>query len=272
MARRSRRSGNSAGQVLLHPSFPSSHLGNERTLAVYLPPGYGENRRHRYPVVYMHDGQNLFDPLTAAFGVAWEAGTTATRLIRRGAVEPMLLVGIYNTPDRIHEYTTCEDAHAHAGGRGELYARFVLDEVKPFIDIHYRTLPEREHTAVCGSSLGGLVSLSMVQRHHDRIGICAAMSPSLWWSGARLLNELEVDHEWMTSMRFWLDMGTNEGANHAVYGAGIERARRLRKIFRTAGLKPRRDFRYVEAQGGEHNEYNWGKRFRGVLRFFFGKP
>lgn len=267
--RHSKKKPRSSGRIRLHPAFASRLLGNERTLAVYVPPGYDTDTERRYPVLYMHDGQNLFDTATAAFGVAWEAGRTATRLIRSGRIEPILIVGIYNTPDRIQEYTTCVDPATHSGGRGELYARFVLREVKPFIDTHYRTKPSREHTAVAGSSLGGLVSLTMVQHHHDQISMCAAISPSLWWAGARLLDELAAEHAWMPSVRFWLDMGTNEGANHAIYGAGIARTRRLSKLFRSAGLVARRDYRYVEARGGEHNEANWGGRFKRVLKFFF---
>src|SRR5207248_8363716 len=128
---------------------------------VHLPPGYETHRRRRYQVLYLHDGQNLFDPRRAAFGMAWHAYTTADRLTEQGRIDPVILVGIANTPARLDEYAVWRDAREKAGGRGELYARFVFDELKPFIDGEYRTLPGRQHTGVLGSSLGGLVSLTM---------------------------------------------------------------------------------------------------------------
>ena len=150
------------GERCYHHDFHSTFLDNNRSLTVALPPDY-HHQRERCPVLYMHDGQNLFDPAEAAFGVAWHADGAAARLIHSDRIPPLILVGIANTPARMDEYTIYPDAREKAGGRGDLYARFVLEEVKPFIDANYRTKPDREHTAVVGSSLGGLVSLTMAQ-------------------------------------------------------------------------------------------------------------
>src|SRR5262245_13166693 len=142
-----------------HRDFRSSFLKRPRTLIVSLPPGYLTHSRHRYPVLYLHDGQNLFNPATSFAGAAWEADKTAARLMRGKRIRPLIQVGICNTDDRLDEYGPWRDRSEKAGGRGKRYARFLVEEVKPFIDRTYRTLRDREWTGVAGSSLGGLISL-----------------------------------------------------------------------------------------------------------------
>jgi predicted alpha/beta superfamily hydrolase len=260
----------SPGERHYHHDFYSTFLDNRRTLTVALPPDYHQQSWH-CPVLYLHDGQNLFDPAEAAYGVAWHADRTAARLIHSGRVPPLLLVGIANTPERLDEYATNHDKREQAGGRGDLYARFVLEEVKPFIDAHYRTKPDRDHTAVAGSSLGGLVSLTMAQAYHERFALCGAVSPSLWWSGERVLHELaDGDPAWLKRMRFWVDMGTKEGPGRGHTPAAILRTRRLIDVFDAAGLVPGRDYYYCEVAGGEHNEAAWAARFDKMLLYFFG--
>ena len=258
------------GELRYHLDFPSAFLNNQRTLAVYLPPGYEANRRRRYPVFYLHDGQNLFDPTTAAFGVAWDADLTAERLIRDGLIPPLIMVGIYNTPDRFDEYTVHRDTKMKAGGRGQRYGRFVMEEVKPFIDRTYRTKAGREYTAVAGSSLGGLISLALAREHHERFALCGILSPALWWAEGRLLRELSRDRAWMNTMRFWLDMGTREGPQNRKPPRAIRQLRRLVSHFKAAGLMAGRDYAYWEVEDGEHNEANWAARFGRVLLYFFG--
>ena len=222
-----------------------------------------DSETRRYPVLYLHDGQNLFDPQTAAFGVAWDAHRTADRLIAAGSIPPLLMVGIYNTSDRINEYTWI-DGGRDSGGKGRLYGRFLFEEIKPFIDTTYRTLPGRQDTAVGGSSLGGLISLTLAWQFPEFLSRCAILSPSLWWSNGRIVPDLEQDLDWMRSMRFWLDMGTREGASHSLYGAGLTHTRRLAECFRQAGLRPEIDFRYREIPDGEHCEAAWAG---GPVRF-----
>jgi predicted alpha/beta superfamily hydrolase len=247
----------------------SRELGNRRTVTVHLPPGYSRGAA-RYPVLYLHDGQNVFDDERAAFGKSWRAAETADRLARARRIRPVILVGIDNTPQRLDEYGPWpEPAHA-AGGHAEEYARFVLHEVKPFIDRSYRTLPGRKDTGVCGSSMGGLVSLMMAWKWPERIGLAGILSPSLWWARARILDEVEADNGWMRRVRMWLCMGTREGSRRGHVSSHLERTRRLAGAFDTAGLLPGRDYYYWEAAGGEHNEEAWAARFDKVLLYLFG--
>jgi predicted alpha/beta superfamily hydrolase len=260
-----------AGEFRYHSAFASKFLNNQRPLVVYLPPGYNVEKTRRYPVLYMHDGQNLFDPSTAAFGVAWDAGVTADRLIAAERLTPLLIVGIYNTPDRMDEYAVHYDAVQGQGGKGRQYGRFVMEEVKPFVDSQYRTLPGRATTAVAGSSLGGLVSLTMARDHGDKFALCGALSPAIWWCKGKLLQELKVERAWLKRMRFWIDMGTREGRRRGALTPLIQRARALVAHFHAAGLLPGRDYYYQEIAAGEHNEAAWAARFDKVLLYFFGQ-
>lgn len=260
------------GDVRLHERFRSEILDNERSLRVYLPAGY-QKSDERYPVLYLHDGQNLFDCATAAFGVEWGADEAAERLIETGRIRPIIIVGIDNNRQRMSEYTPWPRNEGGVGGRGDDYARFLFEEVKPFIDRTYRSLPGREHTAVAGSSLGGLISLHIARRHNEKVSLCGAMSPTLWWGGDRLFEELERDPDGLRKVKFWIDMGTREGrssGNKDEPSSAIRGARRLAELFNRAGLKAERDYRYEEAEGALHNEAAWAKRFGPMLLFFFG--
>ncbi len=259
------------GRFHIHTDFVSSVLDNRRTLTVWLPPGYDDDPQARFPVLYLHDGQNVFDAERATFGVSWDAHTTAGRLIRAGRLRPVILVGIDHTPQRSDEYTVQLDTGENAGGSGKLYARFVLDEVKPFIDAAYRTAPDRRHTGVIGSSLGGLITLSMARLHPQRFGLCGVLSPSLWWGRGKELHEVETNGSWLRRMRLWLDMGTREGKRGGHLTPEIGRTRRLVACFDAAGLLPGRDYCYWEVAGGEHNEAAWAARFDKLLLFFFGR-
>lgn len=192
------------GVTVRHEDFVSARLGNSRALTVHLPPGYELDPSRRYPVLFMQDGQNLFEDNRAAFGVSWHAAQTADHLCSAGRIRPFLLVGIDNTPARLDEYAIYHDPRHEAGGRGEEYATFVVDEVKPFVDREYRTLTSPSHVAIAGSSMGGLVALTTAWRFPGVFGLCGVVSPSLWWCGSRILDDLEADTAWMKRMRFWL--------------------------------------------------------------------
>ena len=232
---------------------------------MYLPPGYGESDA-RYPVLYMQDGQNLFDPATAFGGRDWRADVTADDLIRRGCVEPLIIAGIYNTGvRRISEYTPTRDRRLRKGGKAERYAQMLAREIKPFIDHEYRTRKGAMHAGVGGSSLGALASLVAGVAYPKVFGKLALMSPSVWWDEHAIL---DVMRRWPPAPRprVWLDAGTAEGNWPAKV---IDDARLMRQAFVDLGWREGADLHYVEAAGHGHNEDAWGSRFGAVLEYLF---
>src|SRR5256714_8597526 len=157
------------GTIRRHRRFPSRIFGNRRDVLVYLPPGYRRFSRTRYPVLYLQDGQSVFDAATSFAGVEWAVDETAQRLIRENLIEPLIIVAIANTgEDRIHEYAPTpgvidENAKRKKRSKGwaRKYGRFLIEELKPYIDKRHRTKPAAELTGLRGSSLGGLLTLSL---------------------------------------------------------------------------------------------------------------
>jgi predicted alpha/beta superfamily hydrolase len=232
---------------------------------VYLPPGY-EEAGARHPVLYMQDGQNLFDAGTAFMGNEWHADETADDLIRRGCIEPLVMVGVYNTGvRRISEYTPTRDRHLRKGGKAERYAQMLVREVKPFIDHQYRTRKSAEDAGVGGSSLGAMVSLVAGLMYPRVFGKLALMSPSVWWDERSILRLIDSRAS-ERRPRIWLDTGTAEGNDPARVVAD---ARRMRDAFTAKGWREGEDLRYVEAAGHEHNERAWAMRFGAVLDYLF---
>ena len=244
--------------------FRSTLMGDDRQLVVYLPPGYHANEGHRYPVLYMQDGQNLFDGQTSYVpGQHWHLNETADNLIREGAVEPLIIVGVYNAGKRrIDEYTPTADPSFRAGGRADLYGRMLAEELKPYVDATYRTKPGREHTGVGGSSLGGLVSLYLGFGHANTFGRVIAMSPSLWWDGCWLLRHLDSVRRGPKA-KVWLDAGTLEGANTDCHAEALAEALAAR------GYAPGEEVEFMRAEGARHSERDWAHRVHRGLRFTY---
>lgn len=261
-------SGWGRGSIQYHHHFSSSFLRQPRTLAVFLPPSYSLEPARRYPVMYLQDGQNLFDPETAFGGNPWWADEVAERTIRRGEVQPIILVGVANTPDRMREYGSRHSPLRRADDSSQNYGRFLVEEVKPFIDRTYRTRPEAIHTAIGGSSLGALIALHLCKWYPGVFGMCAALSPSLWWDGESFLRRIGEKPGWLNTCRIWLDMGDREGWKHATQKNGIRRVRRLADEMKHYGIGSR--LRMTEVPDGQHSERDWGQRFDQVLQFLFG--
>jgi len=224
----------------------SPQLRNRRDVDVYLPASYDEGRRH--PVVYMHDGQNLTDPATA-FAGTWGLNEVLSRLAER-RIEP-IVVGIHNTKARLSEYSPFPDARVGGGG-GDAYLSFIADTIKPRIDRDYRTRPSAAHTAIVGSSMGGLISLYAWFSRRDVFGFAGALSPSLWFGRAKLFEFIESAAV-PRGRRLYVDVGTAEGAGT------LRDARQLRSILRARGVG-RGALVYLEDRGGRHNEAAWGRR------------
>jgi predicted alpha/beta superfamily hydrolase len=250
--------------LVRHANFHSAVLQNDRTITVFLPPGYDTHAGNRYPVLYMHDGQNLFDP-EAAFkkGEHWRVGETATALIDSGRLPPLIIVGIDNTgAKRLHEYTPTYDRR-RGGGGAAAYGEMLVTELKPFIDRTYRTATDAASTGIAGSSLGGLVSLFLALQYPETFTRVAVMSPSVWWDRRVILKNVR-DARPKPPLRIWLDIGTREGRYH------VDNAQLLKVGLTKSGWVEGPDLHYEEVPAGTHSEGAWAARLDRVLAFLFG--
>ncbi len=246
------------GTLDVIPNVYSPELDNSRDIVVYRPASYAKGTG-RYPVIYMHDGQNLFDPKTA-FAGEWgvdRAIAHAPRKARRA-----LIVGIPNRGhERLEEYSPFIDP-ARGGGRADAYLDFIGNTLKPMIDERYRTLPDVASTGIVGSSMGGLLSLYAFFRQPQQFGFAGALSPALWYSKAAIFNW--VKEAPLTPGRVYLDVGTREGQRTLL------NARAMRDVLEAKGYRRGRDLMWVEDVGGVHNEAAWGRRFKKALPFLLG--
>ena len=249
-------------RLRLHRQFTSAFLPAHRDVIVALPPDYYTATR-RYSVLYLHDGQNLFDGSTSFIkGRAWDVQTTVDRLIAEHAIEPLIVVGVYNTGiDRMDEYTPMRDPNL-GGGKANLYGRLLVEELKPWIDNTYRTLDGPMHTGVGGSSLGGLVSLYLGFAWPQVFGRLAVLSPSVWWARGAILQYVRRTHP-EPRPRIWLDMGLAEGPTM------INKCDELHRLLERRGWRAGMDMQYLRVPGGRHDELAWAERVDPFLRFLF---
>jgi predicted alpha/beta superfamily hydrolase len=259
------------GDIRVHKNFYSKILNNSRDVLVYLPPGYNENRKRRYSVFYMHDGQNLFDGATSFIpGQEWRADETAQQLISEKKIEPLIIVGIYNTgKERANEYTPTEDQKYKMGGKADLYGRMLVEELKPFIDQNYRTLTDAAHTGLGGSSLGGIVSLYVGLKYPKTFSRLAVISPSVWFADYQIVKFVDAMPT-KPKVRIWLDIGTKEGRDAQEGLETVTSTRKLKEALIKKGWKPAKDFNYFEAEGAEHNEKAWAARLPQILTYLYG--
>jgi predicted alpha/beta superfamily hydrolase len=258
----SERRAKSEGRLRIHPRFVTKYLSSSRDLIVYVPPGYDGDGERRHPVLYLQDGQNLFDPATAFGGQDWRVDETVDALIEQGVIEPIIVVGVYNAGvRRISEYTPTRDKTRKKGGKGDRYAQMLAREAKPFLDREYRT--RRHDAAVGGSSLGGLVALEAALLYPRIFRKAAVLSPSVWWDNRsilRLVNQYDAPER----PRLWLDAGTAEAEEV------IPDLRLLRDALTAKGWCPGETLGYAEIDGADHSEAAWAARLPDVLRFLYG--
>jgi predicted alpha/beta superfamily hydrolase len=243
-----------------------------RSLIVCLPPGYEQDKDQRYPVLYMQDGQNLFDEATSFQGIEWGLDETAQRLIAAKQIKPLIIVGIYNSEQRTTEFTPPFSFVPKDKARGNLYAKMVVDEVKPFIDQRYRTRTDRASTFIGGGSLGALIALYTAKTHSDIFGGVIALSPWLRVGDKQLARDLIDDGAWLKNSFIYIDMGTDPGHN---YGPGdghdaIPDADRFVAELEKLGLTQGKQFVYRTIEGGKHNESSWAATAEQVLRAVYG--
>jgi predicted alpha/beta superfamily hydrolase len=252
-----------AGNVRQHP-FQSAVLGGTRRVWVYLPPQYHREPGRRFPVLYMQDGQNVFDGATAfVAGREWQVDEAAEKLIAEGRIEPLVVVAVDNAGEqRTDEYTPTRDARAGGGGGLERYSRMLREELKPWVDATFRTRPEAGATGIAGSSLGALAALELALRHPEVFGRTGALSLSAWWDGRAIVRSVDALAS-RPELRIWLDVGTRESDE------AVAHARELRDALVRKGWREDGDLRYVEVEGGRHEEAAWAKRVPEVLEFLY---
>lgn len=246
-----------AGTVRRLAGFQSPRLGNHRDLFVYLPPSYGSRPDRRYPVLYMQDGQNVFDD-ALSFAGEWAVDQTLEEAAAEGLEAIVVAIPNMGTA-RIDEYLPFRD-ETLGGGRGSDYIAFLADRVKARVDADFRTEQAAAATGVMGSSMGGLISLYAFFDRPDAFGFVGAMSPALWPAGHRALAEL--DDRPNVGGRIYVDVGTREGWGE------LRDVRRLRKLLERKGYRRDEDLLYIRERGGHHREAAWRRRFRRAVEYF----
>jgi predicted alpha/beta superfamily hydrolase len=247
--------GHIVGNIRVLAGVHSPQLGNTRDVQVYLPPSYAGSGRH-YPVLYMHDGQNLFDA-TTSFAGEWHVDETLERLGPSG-IEAIVVAVPNMGEQRMTEYAPFPDGRGRGGG-GDAYLDFLVHTLKPGIDSRFRTRHERTHTGIMGSSLGGLISLYAFFRHPGVFGFAGVMSPALWWANRAIFDYVARYPRW--GGRLYLDIGTAEGRSQ------VRNSRLMVRQLRRTAEHPRRNLLYVEDKGAGHHEAAWSARFERAVRF-----
>jgi enterochelin esterase-like enzyme len=258
------------GRLIYWTDFKSAFLGPTRHVEIWLPPGYEDAGATRYPVLYMHDGQNLFDPRIANTGVDWGVDEAVVRLARRRTIPPIIVVGVWSTDKRSAEYSPWDDAPA--------YARFLLEELMPRVDREFRTRTGPAHTAVMGSSMGGLLSFYLVTHHPEAFGACGCLSTHFPLSEAVASTEVPDTTPYVVrdiaaglrvppGARYWFDYGTL-----GLDSAYVPSHRIVRDWLIRQGLAEGKDFVIRGYQGATHNEASWRARLDDPLTFLFGRP
>ena len=250
--------GGITGTVRYHRDLRGAGLRYARDLIVWLPPSYENERNRHYPVLYMHDGQNIIDPKTSFAGFDWHVDEVADSLIRAHKMKEIIIVGIYNSPDRTIEYSNAPT--------GRAYAEFVVRVVKPLIDSTYRTLPDRLHTAVMGSSLGGLVSFLFAWWYPDVFSMAGCLSSVFSYNGGKALKEVKDYDGPKKVIKLYMDCGGYAG--EASLKPGMDK---MIELLRSKGYTEGVDFESFYDPSAEHSERAWAARVWRPLEFFFGK-
>lgn len=225
-----------------------------RKIIVWLPVDYHSKRKSetRYNVIYMHDGQNLFDPNTSYAGKHWRVSETVTKLLKQKKIQDLIVVGIYNTPDRLDEYDW--------SNKGKIYLEGIIRNLKPFIDNIYRTHHGRDNTAIIGSSMGGLISFYAGWYFYDIFSKAGCMSSSFYYHNDQVLKMVEEYSGDKIPVKFYIDHGED----------GLIRGQKMFCLLTQKGYVIGSDIDYFYAPKAEHNEAEWAARLERPLLFFFG--
>ena len=270
-----------SGTINVIENFYMPELNRYRTLRIYLPPNYNESNRN-YPVIYMHDAQNLFNVETSSFGTIWDTATTLDKLYNENPDNAYIVVGIDNGSNyRYLEYCPWHSEiggeylpHAKAtgmlGGEGFKYADFIVNTLKPFIDTNYRTLKDRDNTTICGSSMGGLISICAGIKYQEVFSKIVAFSSALYFAEDEIKNFI-ISEGKRETMRIYMDVGTNETSNAnnpdfpQIY---LNCNNNIYQTLKSVGFT-HDELTYEIFEGDIHNESCWGKRFPGMMDWVF---
>jgi predicted alpha/beta superfamily hydrolase len=264
------------GHLERYPDMPSAFV-EPRNVDVWLPPGYAEQPEQRYAVLYMHDGQNVFDPRTSTLGVDWGVDETMTRLLGEGQVQPAIVVGVWCTARRFAEYAPrkalqllvdpalAQSPTAAQGLLSDHYLRFLVEELKPFVDGIYRTQPDSAHTFILGSSMGALISLYALCEYPEVFGGAGAVSTH-WPAGQGvMLHYLRRNLPDPRTHKIYFDFGTETlDAEYEPYQVQAD------ALVTAAGYQPGRTWITRKFPGEDHSEHAWRKRVDLPLRFLLG--
>jgi predicted alpha/beta superfamily hydrolase len=269
VAQQPQRVSSLSGNIERIDGFESKALGNRRNLIVYLPPNYAQETLKKYPVVYMHDGQNVFDGMTSYIpNQEWRADETAESLINAGIIEPMIIVAIENGgAERGNEFlpTKFKMGNSEVGGKADLYGKMLIDEIMPIINDRYRTKLGPSNTGLIGSSFGGVVSSYLGITRPDVFGRLGVLSPSVWVDNKVLLSMVKPLEKKQPRSRIWIDIGGKEGEG------SVENTRSLFDAYVKSGWKPSKDVVLVVEPNAEHNENAWARRLPSILTYLFPK-
>lgn len=246
--------------------FYSNILNKAREINIYLPPSYYESSDKSYSVLYMHDGQNIFDGERAYAGVGWMVHETHDELVDRGMIRELIIVGIDNMEhDRLSEYAHFNGKYKRERiqAKGWLYERFLIEELKPFIDENFRTLTNPEDTGLMGSSMGGLVSFNIGFRNPDVFGRLGIISPSFWWGTRENIRTVYMHQDAIENSRMWIDMGTREGSLGKSFDKVVEH---ILSIYDSS--KGSVEVHWIV--GAAHTEADWQRRVHWPLIHLFG--
>ncbi|MHC1703848.1 MAG: alpha/beta hydrolase [Tenuifilaceae bacterium] len=247
----------SKGVSFMPTNIVIPQLDRKRTIRIYFPPNYSSGKR--FPVIYMHDGQNLFDDATS-FAGEWNVDETLDSLYKFHRFS-CIVVGIYHgEKERINELSPWKNDSLNLGGDGDKYAKFIVKTLKPFIDSHYRTSPERQNTVIMGSSMGGLMSLYMLLEYPDVFGKAAIFSPSLWFSPK--VFEIIQKYNQKKIQKIYLISGAKEGSR------SIGNTLIADSLLRSVGFDDN-FYRCKIAKDGQHSEWFWSREFGDAIRFLF---
>jgi predicted alpha/beta superfamily hydrolase len=248
--------GQITGTVQYHRNFQGEEI-KPRDIILWLPPGYESDLNKYYPVLYMHDGQNIVDPSTSAFQVDWQIDEAADSLINKELIEPIIIVGIYNTPDRNDEYAD--------GELGFSYMKFIVDSLKPFIDKNYRTKPGRISTANGGGSLGGLISFILMWEYSDFFSKAICFSPAFKIEQYDFVDNVKSYAGTMKQFKLFIDNGDNELDMSLQPGVN-----EMLKVLKQQGYIEGNDFYFHMGNNTLHSEKGWAKNIWRALIFLFG--